>query len=272
MSHPVNFALYRREILVTKAAFFCVLTKMPYECQTWICMPVVMLLCCTINWSVTKRSRCVCSFIYGGCKFCIPTKKKNSTFIGSDAVLSAKSAALNQHLGKPVHVPFDSSGSITRHVSFCAEACTVKFKVHQNGRRRGEWCDAGNISSCVFDQLLGSVGRRRGRLWKGHVTSSYLDRKTLFMFERKWRQSGSTWQEGNSNSAHVGKEEPPAVTSELQEGATRPRGKFTPADWDRTARRIKNPKRENLTGVLILVLIVLIKLCFSYNNNKKLLV
>lgn len=80
MSHPVNFALYRREILVTKAAFFCVLTKMPYECQTWICMPVVMLLCCTINWSVTKRSRCVCSFIYGGCnilKFCIPTKKKN---------------------------------------------------------------------------------------------------------------------------------------------------------------------------------------------------
>lgn len=92
---------------MTKAAFFCVLTKMPYECQTWICMPVVMLLCCTINWSVTKTSRCVCSFICGGCnilKFCIPTKKnknkQTSTFIASDAVLSAKSRALNRRLGK----------------------------------------------------------------------------------------------------------------------------------------------------------------------------
>lgn len=132
-------------------------------------MPVVMLLCCTINWSVTKRSRCVCSFICGGCiilKFCIPTKKnqKTSTFIGSDAVLSAKSA--------PVHVPFDSSGPITRHVSFRAEARTVKFRfirrvqtVHQSGRLRGNEVTLENVSSCVFDKLLGAVGgSRRGRL------------------------------------------------------------------------------------------------------------
>lgn len=46
MSHPVNFALYRREILVIKAAFFvcwqkCLMSVRPeFACQLWCCCVV----------------------------------------------------------------------------------------------------------------------------------------------------------------------------------------------------------------------------------------
>lgn len=259
---------------MTKAAFFCVLTKMPYECQTWICMPVVMLLCCTINWSVTKRSRCVCSFICGGCnilKFCIPTKKKQKNI----HFYRLWCCSFSQVCGfEPTPWKTCPRAVWLKWANYTAHfhwrwGPHSKVQVHSpssNGASEREaaweWGDAGNVSSCVFDKLLGAVGGSR----RGAPVKSYLHRKALFMSEPKWRQSSSTWQEGNR--AHVGKQESPAVTSELQEGGPQGPGENSlQLTWDRSARRVENPRKENLTGVLILVLIVLISSCFSYNNN-----
>lgn len=164
---------------MTKAAFFCVLTKMPYECQTWICMPVVMLLCCTINWSVTKRSRCVCSFICGGCnilKFCIPTKKtkKNIHFYRRWCCSFSQVCGFEPTPRKTCpRAVWLKWANYTAHFLW-RWGPHSKVQVHSpssNGASEREaaweWGDAGNVSSCVFDKLLGAVGgSRRGRLWK----------------------------------------------------------------------------------------------------------